>query len=269
MCKKEYPEVKFVVFSMYEDFRYAQSALRLGALDYISKISFDGDECDRILELVERKYKENQSKTETRKEDSGLQKRLEKAWTNTRWIFNDCEFNRLCEATRGVELRTAERVFIKSFHSFQKLTGEELEFPSLSSVDEMLEWVKNWKENLYQTCLQTDKTKDIYMFARVILYTDEHIEENLKSEEAAAQIGMSRSYFSTRFKEITGDTFHNYVISRKMHAAARKMEKGTENITQIASDLGYDNFYYFTKVFSKEYGCTPTEYAGRLKKCSI
>ena len=224
MCKKEYPEVKFVVFSMYEDFRYAQSALRLGALDYISKISFDGD---------------------------------------------DCEFNRLCEITRGVELRTAERVFIKSFHSFQKLTGEELEFPSLSSVDEMLEWVKNWKENLYQTCLQTDKTKDIYMFARVILYTDEHIEENLKSEEVATQIGMSRSYFSTRFKEITGDTFHNYVISRKMQAAARKMAKGTENITQIASDLGYDNFYYFTKVFSKEYGCTPTEYAGRLKKCSI
>ena len=219
-CKKEYPEVKFVVFSMYEDFRYAQSALRLGALDYISKISFDGDECDQILELVERKYKENQSKKEPRKEDSGLQKRLEKAWTNTRWIFNDCEFNRLCEITRGVELRT-------------------------------------------------DKTKDIYMFARVILYTDEHIEENLKSEEVATQIGMSRSYFSTRFKEITGDTFHNYVISRKMQAAARKMAKGTENITQIASDLGYDNFYYFTKVFSKEYGCTPTEYAGRLKKCSI
>ena len=107
------------------------------------------------------------------------------------------------------------------------------------------------------------------MFARVILYTDEHIEENLKSEEVATQIGMSRSYFSTRFKEITGDTFHNYVISRKMQAAARKMAKGTENITQIASDLGYDNFYYFTKVFSKEYGCTPTEYAGRLKKCSI
>ncbi len=107
------------------------------------------------------------------------------------------------------------------------------------------------------------------MFARVILYTDEHIEENLKSEEAAAQIGMSRSYFSTRFKEMTGDTFHNYVISRKMYAAARKMKKGTENITQIATDLGYDNFYYFTKVFSKEYGCTPTEYASRLKKCSI
>ena len=124
----------------------------------------------------------------------------------------------------------------------------------------MLEWVKQWKENLYQTCLQTDKTKDIYMFARVILYIDEHIEENLKSEEVATQIGMSRSYFSTRFKEMTGDTFHNYVISRKMNAAACKMEKGTENITQIASDLGYDNYYYFTKVFRRITGQSPSEY---------
>ena len=124
-------------------------------------------------------------------------------------------------------------------------------------------------KKLYRMCLQTEKANDIYIFARIILYIEEHIEDNLKSEDAAAEIGMSRSYFSTRFKEMTGDTFHNYVISRKMHAAACKMEKGTENITQIASDLGYDNYYYFTKVFTKEYGCTPTEYANRVKKCSI
>ena len=104
------------------------------------------------------------------------------------------------------------------------------------------------------------------MFARVILYTDEHIEENLKSEEVATQIGMSRSYFSTRFKEITGDTFHNYVISRKMQAAARKMAKGTENITQIASDLGYDNFYISQRYFQRNTDVRQTEYAGRLKK---
>lgn len=268
-CKKEYPDIKFVVFSVYEDFRYAQSALRLGALDYISKISFDGEECDQILEQVERKCKKNQSQKETRKEEHEFPKGLEKAWMNTRWIFNESEFNKLCEITKGAELRAAERIFVKSFHNFQKITGEETEFPSLSSVDDMLVWIKKWKDHLYQTCLHTEKTNDIYMFARIITYIEEHIEENLKSEEAAAQIGMSRSYFNTRFKEMTGDTFHNYVISRKMHAAARKMEKGTENITQIASDLGYDNFYYFTKVFSKEYGCTPTEYINRLKKCPI
>lgn len=110
---------------------------------------------------------------------------------------------------------------------------------------------KKWKDELYRTCLQTEKANDIYSFARIILYIEEHVEENLKSEDAAAEIGMSRSYFSTRFKEMTGDTFHNYVISRKMNAAACKMEKGTENITQIASDLGYDNYYYLQKCLQK------------------
>ena len=45
MCKREYPEIKFVIFSVYEDFGYAQTALRAGALDYISKISFNPEEC--------------------------------------------------------------------------------------------------------------------------------------------------------------------------------------------------------------------------------
>mgnify|MGYP000603463699 CR=1 FL=1 len=64
--------MKFVVFSMYEDFRYAQSAPRLGALDYISKISFEGDECDGYWNL----WKENigkYSQKETRNEDSDHQ----------------------------------------------------------------------------------------------------------------------------------------------------------------------------------------------------
>ena len=214
-------------------------------------------------------YKDNLLKKEKRQEDHGLRKKLENAWMNTRWIYDDNEFGRLCEMTGEVELRTAERIFVKSLHRIQEITGEEYEFPALSSVNDMLAWVKKWKDELYRTCLQTEKANDIYSFARIILYIEEHVEENLKSEDAAAEIGMSRSYFSTRFKEMTGDTFHNYVISRKMNAAACKMEKGTENITQIASDLGYDNYYYFTKVFTKEYGCTPTEYANRVKKCSI
>ena len=42
MCKEEFPDIKFVIFSVYENFSYAQTAIRMGALDYISKISFPG-----------------------------------------------------------------------------------------------------------------------------------------------------------------------------------------------------------------------------------
>ena len=96
---------------------------------------------------------------------------------NTRWIYDDNEFGRLCEMTGEVELRTAERIFVKSLHRIQEITGEEYEFPALSSVNDMLAWVKKWKDELYRTCLQTEKANDIYSFARIILYIEEHVEE--------------------------------------------------------------------------------------------
>lgn len=76
---------------------------------------------------------------------------------------------------------------------------------------------------------------------------DGHIGEDLRSEDVAERIGMSRSYFSTRFKEMTGETFHQYVIHRKMKTAAEWIEEGKKSITRIAVELGYDNFHYLQK----------------------
>ncbi|NMA65678.1 MAG: response regulator [Clostridiaceae bacterium] len=38
ICKERFPKIKFVVLTFYEEFNYIQQALRLGALDYISKL---------------------------------------------------------------------------------------------------------------------------------------------------------------------------------------------------------------------------------------
>ena len=56
ICGEEFPEIKFVILSVYENFSYAQTAIRMGALDYISKISFSPEECGTILERVSAKY---------------------------------------------------------------------------------------------------------------------------------------------------------------------------------------------------------------------
>ena len=56
ICKENYPETDFVIFSVYEDFSFARQALRLGALDYISKIEFDPEECDAIMKKIVEKY---------------------------------------------------------------------------------------------------------------------------------------------------------------------------------------------------------------------
>lgn len=265
MCKEEFPDIKFVIFSVYENFSYAQTAIRMGALDYISKISFSPEECEQILERVSAKYRQTSRDGQADGEDREKLRELSRRWMYTGWIFNEKEFEDLCRETKEISLRSAERIFVKSFHDIQILSGGEGEFPSLDTVEEMLDWVRRWRENIYEVCRSTPQKNDICAFAAVILYVDEHIGEELRSEDAAEQIGMSRSYFSTRFKEMTGETFHQYVIHRKMKAAAERIEEGGKSITQIATELGYDNFHYFARVFAREHGCNPSEYRKERK----
>lgn len=50
-----------------------------------------------------------------------------------------------------------------------------------------------------------------------------------------------------------------------MKAAAERIEEGGKSITQIATELGYDNFHYFARVFAREHGCNPSEYRKERK----
>lgn len=275
-CKKRYPNVQFVIFSMYEDFRYAQTAIRMGALDYISKISFDVEECGQILQGVQKKYLETKRKAGavSQKNDSlseGDEKifhDLENEWMSSVWLFDDDSLAELSEKTRQLSLRSAERIFIKSLYRFHQMLGRQREqFPVLNDVDEMLRWIDQWRQQLYEECEDMKNKDDIHTFAYVIKYVKANVSENIKSEDVADRIGMSRSYFSTRFREMTGETFHSFLIGQKLREAKRRIEEGTDSITMIASDLGYDHFHYFTKMFLKQYGCTPSEYR-ESKKCS-
>ncbi len=268
LCQERHPAVAFVIFSVYENFRYAQAAIRMGALDYISKISFEPDECEQVLGQIRAKF-EKTSRQAAQADDRDFRE-LEDGWMSLGWIFDDRRLEALCTDTKGAGLRSAERIFVKSFHNLQMIMGsEENGFPSLDSVGEMLAWVKAWREQVYARCECGKYQNDIYSFAFVADYVRAHVCENLKLEDAARQIGMSRSYFSTKFKEMTGETFHNYVIRQKMQEAARRIAEGNHTVTQTAADLGYDNFHYFAKVFAKEYGCMPSEYKNRIKKCPV
>lgn len=238
MCGEEFPEIKFVILSVYESFSYAQTAIRMGALDYISKISFSPEECGTILERVSAKYmqtcrdghaeEEKQEKVEEEKQEKVEE--LNRRWMHTRWIFSEKEFEDLCQKTKEISLRSAERIFVKCFHNIQLLSDGEGEFPSMDTVEEMLDWVHRWREHIYEESLSSSQKNDISAFAAVIKYVDGHIGENLRSEDVAERI-----------------------------------EEGKKSITRIAVELGYDNFHYFAKVFAREHGCTPSEYRKESK----
>lgn len=162
----------------------------------------------------------------------------------------------MSEQLSGLPLRYAERILVSSFNHLQLSQRDKI--PAFETMPELLNWIHSWLQDSYLN--SNSKTDDISLCIRAVQYIQEHVTESIRAEAAADAVGMSRGYFSTKFREVTGETFHNCVIRYKMKTAAQEIRKGEKSMTEIALELGYDNFYYFSKLFRKEYGCTPGEF---------
>lgn len=78
---------------------------------------------------------------------------------------------------------------------------------------------------------------------------------------------MSGAYFSTIFKRETGESFINYLTHVRMEAALDLLNNTKDKTYVIAGKVGYTEPNYFSYVFRKQYGMSPTKYRmGKTEK---
>jgi two-component system response regulator YesN len=96
--------------------------------------------------------------------------------------------------------------------------------------------------------------------AKAIDHIHNRLFEDLSAEGLAELIGVSPNYFSARFKKETGITFKAYINEERLRNAAWYLCFTDEQITIIAEKVGYHDYIYFSQVFKKRFGCSPSEY---------
>lgn len=77
-------------------------------------------------------------------------------------------------------------------------------------------------------------------------------------------LGLSQSYISQLFKQETGSTINQYIISYRIDMASSLLLKTDRKISEIALSCGFPDQNYFAKLFKKCTGMTPTEYRGYI-----
>lgn len=100
--------------------------------------------------------------------------------------------------------------------------------------------------------------------ARACEYIDSHIQEDISFEQIAAFCHISVSQFKQKFKAQLGVSPRSYINQRKIERIKEELTRQS-NLTQIASDYGFCNSAYFSVVFKKITGQTPTEYIASLR----
>lgn len=102
--------------------------------------------------------------------------------------------------------------------------------------------------------------KEFPLSSRVIHYMQENIQQNLTLEQLAAYFKYSPSHFSMLFQKDTGVSPIHYFIRLKIQKACQYIELTNLKLNKIAFKLGFDEPAYFSRIFTKVMGITPSEY---------
>ena len=109
--------------------------------------------------------------------------------------------------------------------------------------------------------------EDDEMMDRLMQYIESRIsDDQLKIEDMAEAVGMSRSVFFVKIKSLVGMAPIDFLRHLRMERARQLVGGSTMNVSQIAYAVGFTDPKYFTRCFKKETGYTPTEFREMLSR---
>lgn len=101
---------------------------------------------------------------------------------------------------------------------------------------------------------------------KAIDFMEEHLLEDISTQDVAQEIYMSPFYFQKGFKLITGYTVGEYIRNRRLYLAALDMSKKEVKVIDLAAQYGYDTPESFTKAFTRFHGVPPMQVKDQLDK---
>lgn len=103
------------------------------------------------------------------------------------------------------------------------------------------------------------KTHEIYN------YVNKNFRENITLGELCFIFGTNKTTLCSSFKKAYGDTVIGYINSLKIKEAKKLLREGNYNLTEISNMLGFSSLHYFSRMFKKQQGISPSEYVRTIK----
>ena len=119
------------------------------------------------------------------------------------------------------------------------------------------------QKKLFNSHLPPTKGQDekkVIRLKLVLKFIRDNFASDITLDDMAAVAGFSCKYFCKFFKDMTGTTPVNYLMTYRIERAARKLLGSDLSITQIAYDCGFNDLSYFIRTFKAFKKVSPKEY---------
>lgn len=100
---------------------------------------------------------------------------------------------------------------------------------------------------------------------KAVEYIENHFHQDLTLEDLSAHVGLSKSYLSSTFKKVCGESFIEYLIRVRIQKAETMLRQTDLKIYQVAESVGFQDPKYFTKLFKKMTGISPNQYKDKVE----
>lgn len=97
-------------------------------------------------------------------------------------------------------------------------------------------------------------------FQKLLTYVKEHFSEQMYLRDLSKMFYINQTYCCNLFKKYTGSTFTDYINNLRIEKSKELLKYINLTIEEVSLQAGYNDYYYFNKLFKKYYGITPTKY---------
>ena len=274
-----YPEIFVVMISSSDNYRDVREAFLMGAYDYLV--------CDETLEASLRETLMRMSVS--RKDVYFNSKIYDKVLLLARHIFDggsdvdilvkdivDTIYSDWHDNTIACQ-QVVERVKQESYKHFVRkkpwlekfiYRGDYIrdigfELKERSEIERELCRYYSDVNILFKKYNVIDVNKTIYTIGKSVI---RQVDEKVTLESVAGDVYLNKTYISHIFKEMTGVSFNDFVLDVKVDRAKTLLHYPDMSVSAIADILCFGSAGYFSSLFKKHTGVTPTEYKRNIKK---
>lgn len=193
---------------------------------------------------------------------------------------DDTQGNKIMELCRVMGIKIPEEIAVLGVDNDEIICG--LSDPPLSSVE--LNIVKGGYEaaRLIERLLLDKDTiskdvviqpitiinrlsTDIYatddpLILKALKYIHQNLTNQINVEDIVRQVPLSRRLLEIRFKQVTGQSIHQYISNLRIERFSQLLLSSTEPISELAAQVGLTDAKNLARQFKEWKGCTPIEY---------
>ncbi len=137
-------------------------------------------------------------------------------------------------------------------------TSIQLEEQAVDSLMNMIRWQIYIISRTIDYVNEVEQSNSIVSKAKNFVH--EHYMEEISRTEVAASVFLTPEYMAKMFKKETGISLKQYINDYRITKAKELLASPDVRISDVAAEVGFDNFSYFSTVFKKTTGYTPNEY---------